>query len=269
MSSPGLTYKKRRLIDSLNRAYTRPFTVHEAAKTLGTDPSNTSLTLAYLAKRGWLSRVRRGLYTTVPLGASQPSDWRANSFVVASQVFPKSYIGGWSALEQWHLTDQLFRDVMVITQQPVRARKQNIQKNGFYLKKLSPSKHFGFTPIWIDGNSVAFSNPTKTIVDILDEPRIGGGIRHVIEAVLEYFESTHRDDALLSQYIKKFENRTIYKRLGMILDTAGIDAAPLIREAEKNLSAGFSLLDPSLSDKGPTSNKWRLRVNARMDLLDD
>jgi len=56
----------------LNRSISEPFTASEASKVLELSQERTRRLLGYWAKKGWLSRVRKGLYITVPLGTLNP-----------------------------------------------------------------------------------------------------------------------------------------------------------------------------------------------------
>ena len=112
----GISERNRQLLATLHRKARGPFTVREAANLLSLSIGRTQRFLAYLAARGWLVRTRRGLYATVPLNAVEPAHWREDPWIVASKVFsPSSYIAGWSACEHWELTEQIFREIVVVT----------------------------------------------------------------------------------------------------------------------------------------------------------
>jgi predicted transcriptional regulator of viral defense system len=101
----GIDQGNRDLLERLHRGLKGPFTPAEAAKILKLDLRRTWRFLSYLSSRGWLSRVRSGLYSTVPLsGRIRPSEWREDPWVVARSVFSPCYVGGFSACEHWSLT---------------------------------------------------------------------------------------------------------------------------------------------------------------------
>lgn len=220
--------------------------------------------LRYLAARGWLSRVSRGIYTTVPLGASDPSAWREDPWVVATRVFSPCYLGGWSACEHWGFTEQVFRDIVVVTARAVRANHTERQGTSFRLKSLRKSKHFGTRAVWKGPVKVQVSDPTRTVVDILDDPPMGGGIRHAADVVGAYLESEHRDDIRLLDYTKRLGNRTVYKRLGFILEARDTPAPMLVAVCREHLSSGLSVLDPSVRRRGRIVKRWNLRVNVEL-----
>ena len=257
----GITEDNRRLLSKLHREMTGPFAVSAATKVLGISQSKTARLLAYWASRGWLSRIRRGLYITVPLEAQHPSERREDPWIVAATLFKPAYIGGWSACEQWGLTEQIFSEIVVFTARRVRTRRQQVQDTKFVLRFVPEDRLFGTANVWRQQTKIQVSNPSRTVADILSEPAIGGGIRHVAQVVKEYFSGEHRDDEKLIRYMLRLKNRTIYKRLGYILDNFQINAPETLKYCVSNISTGYSKLDPSVKTKGKLVRRWKLEIN--------
>ena len=261
----GISERNRRVLTSLYRSVTGPFSVQEAADALSLSIPRAHRFLAYLAERGWLVRVCRGLYAPIPLDAINPGDWREDPWVVASKLFgPDYYIGGWTACEHWDLTEQIFRETVVVTTKQVRSKEVDIQGFPFRIRRTSPRKTFGTKPVWRDQTRVYVSDPSRTVVDVLDDPTLGGGIRHIADMVHTYFRGEHRDDTLLEDYARRVGNRTSFKRLGYLLETLAVHAPSLLQACETSVSSGIGLLDPSLPDEGPVVWRWRLRENGRV-----
>jgi predicted transcriptional regulator of viral defense system len=232
-------------------------------------PYRANRLLAHWASRGWLSRVRRGLYVTVSLDAVRPSEWRRDPWVIATTVFAPCYIGGWSAAEHWGLTEQIFADVVVFSATDIRRRRQTIKGTRFMVSSTIEKRMFGLQSVWRDNVRVLVSSPTRTVVDMLDNPRLGGGIKHVAEMVVELITGEHRDDDALIEFGKKLGNKTLFKRLGFIIDATGIDAPRLLSFCRDNVSAGYSQLDPSVRRKGRLLRKWNLAVNVEIGKIGD
>ena len=171
----GIGGKNRELLDVLHRKASGPFTVVEAADILNLDRGKTKRLLAHFASQGWLSRIRRDSYAVVPLGATSPSEWREDPWVVATKSFAPCYLGGWTACEHWGLTEQLFRGVVVMTGKRPRAPWVEIQGTRFNLKYRDDHQHFGTKTVWRGKAQIQISDPSRTIVDILDDPATGGG----------------------------------------------------------------------------------------------
>jgi len=144
----------------------------------------------------------------------------------------------------------------------LRCRVIEIQGSPYQAKSVAEDKIFGTRTVWRGQIKVQVSDPTRTVVDILDDPSIGGGIRHVAEVVGAYLRSEHRSDVLLAEYAQRVGNRTIFKRLGYLLESLGIAAPELIETCKNAMSSGVSLLDPTLGDEGHVVRRWNLRLNA-------
>ena len=260
----GISEKNRKILDELNRSLKGPFSIKEASKVLEVSESEIRVTLAYFVRKGWLSRVKRGLYITVPLGTVNPQEYKENPWIVAERVFSPCYIGGWSAAGHWEFTDQIFNSIVVFTQRKFRNKNMNIQGTDYILKFFNKRDIGKTKSAWVENIKVQVSDPLQTIVDILDDPPLGGGIRNVGDIVETYFESDYRNDTLIINYIEARGNKTINKRLGYLIEVLSIEAPELLMYCKKNVSKGFSLLDPTNEAKGSFYSKWNLRINARI-----
>ena len=219
--------------------------------------------LSYLASRDWLIRLKRGLYSLVPLSAEHPKMWIEHPWLVAVRIYgPDCYLGGWSACEHWELTDQTFRDTMVVTSQRIRRRKEVITGFPILARQRKPEALFGITQSWCMNVKMPFSDPSRTLVDVMADPTMGGGMRHVGDMLETYFYSEHLDEDLLCDYIEQFGNRTIFKRLGYLSEIYNVGSDDLARRCREGMSSGVGLLDPTSPARGPILRKWNLRVNS-------
>jgi predicted transcriptional regulator of viral defense system len=264
MYPAGITKRNREYLERLHRQESAAFDVDTAARALELDRDTTARLLGYLARRGWLSRVRRGLYVAVPLDARRSGEWIEDSWIVADQVFSPCYIGGWSACEHWDLTEQVFRTLLVVTARQVHDRDVTLQGIPIRLTVRPREKHFGTVPVWRAQKRVAVSDPTRTVVDVLDDPRLGGGIRTVADIIHAYMASGHRNDRLIVQYGDQLGNRSVFKRLGYLLEQAGTDARDLLTACLERRSTGLTSLDPSVRAPGRIMRRWGLRINVTM-----
>jgi predicted transcriptional regulator of viral defense system len=264
----GISKNKREILDFINREFTGPFRISDVMKLLNIPYGKTAHLLAYWASTGWLTRIKKGLYSTVPLGTESPKSRVEDPWIVANKVFQPCFIGGWSACEHWGFTEQIFDSIVVFTSQRVRQSKVKIQQTTFVLKFISQKKIFGTKTIWRQQTKLKISDPIRTIVDILNDPYIGGGMRHIAVVVANYFESELREDNKLVDYMRQIKNKTLYKRLGYLLETLELDAGNLLKVCKKNISKGYSVFDPSMPNKGKIVRRWNLKVNVQIDKRD-
>ena len=258
----GISQKNRILLDRLNREAKIPFGISNVSNVLSISIKKARRLVAYWVSRGWLVRIKKGLFSTVPLGSIDPYKRKEEPWIVANAVFEPCYIGGWSACEYWGLTDQIFKDIVVFTLRKLRKRELDIQDTKFIIRNISKEKLFGMKPVWKGQAKINVSDPSRTIADILNEPYLGGGIRNVASIFGEYLESEDRDLTKLTAYILKLGNGTIFKRLGFLLESLKINLPELIEICKKNMTSGYSVLDPSLPSKGKLLRRWSLLINS-------
>ena len=261
----GISKDNRKLLDLLNRKQKEPFKISDAVEILGISYHKVSRLLAYWASRGWLTRVCKGLYITVPLGTIGPAERKEDPWIIAAQIFEPCCIGGWSACEHWGLTEQIFKDIVVFTSHTVRKRKILIQNTLYIVKVVQKKKLFGTNIVWRQQTKVRVSDPTRTLINILDDPSIGGGMRHIAEVVRQYFEGEYRNEVKLLEYMERLNNRTVYKRLGYVIETLNLKFSHIIETCRLNLSKGYSTFDPTASAKGRFLRRWNLRINVTIE----
>ncbi|MFH1362139.1 MAG: hypothetical protein ABIH69_05755 [bacterium] len=262
MEIGGISRRNRQLLGILNRAAKGPFDFNFVANTLNIPIEKAKKIVNYWVKRGWLTSVKRGLYSTVSLSAARPESQKEDPWLVASTVFNPCYIGGWSAGEYFELTEQIFSDVVVFSSRRFNRREKEIQGTGYIIRTISKERFYGLKPVWRGQVKVFVSDLERTIVDLLDNPALGGGIRHTFQMINEYFSRKDKNTSNLIKYIKKYGNRVIYKRLGYLLEVLEIDAPDIAAQCSQNKSAGYSKLDPTLSAKGKHLRRWNLIINA-------
>lgn len=263
-SGAGISQRNRAHLEELHRHAHGAFDVGEASRILGVDQKETSRLLGYLARRGWLSRVRRGLYVAVPLDARRSGEWTEDPWVVADRLFSPCYVGGWSACEHWDLTEQVFRTLLVVTARRVRHRDEEIQGIPFHLTVRSEDAIFGTVRVWRGQNKVAVSDPSRTVIDVLDDPGLGGGVRTVADILFEYLQSEHRNDQRLVEYGARLGNRVVFKRLGYLLEHSHAEAPDLVEACLVRRSSGLAKLDPAAEGPGRIVRRWGLRVNVAL-----
>lgn len=247
MSLKGLGTQSRQRLGRLLRAEPALLTPEVAAQHLSLTRVQAARRLARWARAGWLARVRRGAYAAVSLQAVSPDIALEDTWVVAASLFAPCYIAGWSAAEHWGFTEQIFRSLCVITALRPRARAQRLRGAEFSLRSTSPDKLFGTQSVWRNRVRVPVSDPARTIVDMLSDPSLGGGIRPVTD-MLDTFLREHRKLApKLIEYGVRLDNSAVFKRLGFLLDRSHPGEHELIDACRANLRTGYSKLDPKLS----------------------
>jgi predicted transcriptional regulator of viral defense system len=245
---------------SSGRRFVRPADV---VAELGIDPPAAAKRLSRWASEGWLRRARRGLYIPVPVDASNPAAWSEDALVVATAVWAPCYFTGWTAANHWSLTDQVFRTTVLKTSGRVRRESVTLLDHDFLVKHAALDvMAWGVKSDWRGEVRLRFADAARTVVDILDDPRLGGGIRHAAEILVAFLDENSPD--LLIEYGDRIGNRTVFKRLGYLLELLKKADETTIHACHERVSAGIALLDPSGPSSGKHYSRWGLLVNVRV-----
>ena len=235
----------------------------DVASKLGIDPQDAAKRLSRWTSEGWLRRARRGLYIPVPLDASNPTAWSEDALAVAAAVWSPCYFTGWTAASYWSLTEQLFRTTVLKTSQRVRSSKVVLLDHEYLVRHVpTPAMTWGLKTEWQRELRLKMADPARTVIDVLDEPRLGGGIRHCAEILATYLHD--HDAGLLVEYGDRLGNRTVFKRLGYLFETLHHDNPSHIAACRARLPEGVSALDPDGPPKGARLMRWRLRLNVEV-----
>jgi len=250
---------RRRLSEVLRKVKGGSINSKNVAKSLDVSTKQARRFLASWAANGWLCRLRQGVYVSVEIAASSADQSLIDPWIVANDLFAPCYIGGWSAAQHWGFTEQIFESTLVMTSRHINGKNQTAGALTFFLKKLKAEKMFGLKSAWKEQQKVQVSDPHKTIIDMFDDPSLGGGMRSLIDFFQQYLASSHFNANILFEYAAKMNNKSIFKRLGFVLSKISPNATALIEHCRKNISQGNSQLDPHLRGNRLVK-KWGLWI---------
>ena len=232
--------------------------IEDAAQALDVTRNQAAKLLSRWTEQGWLRRVGSGAYVPVQLDLLDARQVLQDPWILVPTLFEPCYVGGRTAAEHWDLTEQIFRDVLVFTARSVASRTVKRQGAIFTLKHIKSELIFGTKSVWRGQTRVAVSDVHRTIIDMLDDPSVGGGIQHVSECFDHYLQRTDSNPDLLIEYALRHGNGAIFKRLGFLAERYE-KSCHIAEEARKHLTKGHAKLDPSL-ESPRLITRWRLRV---------
>lgn len=258
-SLAGLGKTDRQRLAAVIRGTKGTISVSDASEILGVPSPVVAKMLARWAVKGWLSRVRRGLYIPVPLESRTAEVPLEDPWLIAGRVFDPCYIGGWSAAEYWDLTEQIFRTVLVMTVKKPRERRPEFNGTKFLARTISRKAFFGLKPVWRGSEKISVSDPSRTILDMFNDPGLGGGIRSTADMFSNYLSSEDKDLDLLIGYADRLANGAVFKRLGFLLERTAPDEKNAINACRAHLTKGNAKLEPRQNNKRLIT-RWRLLV---------
>jgi predicted transcriptional regulator of viral defense system len=234
--------------------------VDDAMDALNLGRAHAAKLLAGWNRQGVLRRVARGLYVPVQPTALGKTQVLEDPWILVPELYSPGYVGGWSALEHWELTEQLFRSVCVLTSKRSNYGTAEYQGVNFFVKHIPEDQVFGTKTIWRDQIKISISDPCKTILDIIDDPYLGSGLQHTVDCLKEFKQLYGKQSDLdkLLTYAKQIGNGALFKKLGFLAEALGFEQF-LIDECANNLTTGYAQLDKTATDKSLVT-KWRLWI---------
>lgn len=132
--------------------------------------------LSRWCKSGWVMRIKHGAYIPVPLDSTIKNVTPEEPFVIVDELYGPGYIAGFSAIKHWDFSEQIIESITYFTSKNVKKRNPTHGGITYRLKTISKQKMFGLKNIWIGSKKIKISDPTKTIIDLFDDPKLVGGM---------------------------------------------------------------------------------------------
>jgi predicted transcriptional regulator of viral defense system len=230
----------------------------EAAALLARSSHEAAVLLGQLARRGVLTRLRRGLYAIVPFGKEQEF---GNPFVVAHALAQGPHFISHLGALSYH--DLLLQPANVVHVSVSKQRPPlEIGSTTFAFVPIPRARFWGFENSWVTAtDAVPVSDVHRTLLDACWRPDLCGGIAQVATA---FWQARRKVNAKrLVAYVRKFGKKVVAKRVGFLAETLGINAADIAPSLLKYLGGTrpYSLIDPTLPPDGRFNSRWGLRLN--------
>ncbi|PWB49318.1 MAG: transcriptional regulator [Candidatus Methanoperedenaceae archaeon] len=256
----GISKTESYLLSKLSEEGREIFTIRDATDVLKRSCVQTRKIISNLKAKKWIEKIEAGKYLIMPLSAGVKPKYTEHEFVIGSKLIEPYYIAFWSALNYYHLTEQIPFSVFIATTK--RRSNRKILDVEYLFVTLSRKKFFGYTAVNIAGKNIFISEKEKTIADCLDHPEYCGDITEVAKALKAeglFFEK-------IVDHAKKMGNATILKRLGYLSEILDLKLDEDFKKTMlENISKGYSVLDPSIkSRKGKYNEKWKLLINRKI-----
>lgn len=221
----SLSRNEARLISKLEFEHRQLVTTKDARGILESSYQYSSFVLHSLVRKGWLARLRPGLYELIPAssGGFWTRDWYASL-----QAFRTPYYLSFLAAAYFHgFAPQRPRLAQVATSEKVRAQYAT-KEAGVESVAVGSSRFFGFQQVERNGLVVNVAEPAKAIVDCLYSPEKSGGILEVARIVARGARQT--SSSKLVDYAIRMDNRALVQRLGYLADTLDVKLAKSARD---------------------------------------
>lgn len=246
-----------RLLFALWSQDTDLFDLQEAQKVLDVPRQSAAEVLHRLRRKGRVVAVRKGTYLVVPPHVEEGGAWSETIYRVVDVLLEEDYyVGFWSAMNYWEMTEQIPR----VTHVAVLRRRRLFAFHGQRVRfvTLKPERLFGSVRRNLQRGGFYVSDRERTVVDSLLLPRYSGGMEGAAQALAEAGDEL--DWNRMAGYVERLAVDAVRRRLGYLLEELGL--ASSLRRRLRRPSPGFRWLDPSgPKERLSYSKRWGLIVN--------
>lgn len=228
-----------KLLFTLEEKGKNVFLFSDANRILGSTNASVKNVLYRLRNKGRIEDIERGKYLLVPARAGYDGTWSEVPFLIIPHLINNYYIGFWTALNYWGLTEQVPRTVFVVITK--RKRDMEYGQTRFEFVTFSEKKFFGFVEEKAGGGTFNISSAEKTLLDCLLYPKYCGGLDEVVKGVWSARERL--DFVKVLGFSRKMGVSVVMRRLGYVLELLGIENK-ISSEIAGIGFKGFMWLDP-------------------------
>lgn len=246
------------------------FSTHEAMKVLGWTRKEIHPILFRLVKKGKLMRIKRGLFCIQPRGAAGSRQGTSQNWLLIAKSLAGNkpyFISHYSAM---HLHGMTGGSVLTIfISMSVQRRSPDRLNIPLYFVTVPAEQFWGLEEKWVtQEGKVWVSDRERTLIDILDRPDLAGGISEIMRGL--WMIRREIDSSRLIAYARRFASYAAAKRLGLLMETLHLGKEKEIKKLHDFTkdSSSYAFLDPTAEKKGPYFNRWHLRINLDLAMLE-
>jgi predicted transcriptional regulator of viral defense system len=248
------------LLTALHDRSQTTFTLGDVQSITGLRSSLASSLMHKAAKRGLVSRLKRGLFVIVPAELGSTTEYSGNPYLVARQLAGDApyFISHASAMELHRMVTQ--PQLVVFASSTKRIPSRTLRGTEFRFVLVKPAHFFGATKHWVTKQEfVHVSDLERTVIDGLRQPEYCGGIADVAKAL--WMRHQDIETTKLVDYALRLRVGAVTRRLGYLLDLYAIAPEAQLRRLRDALTDTYVRFDPTLPIEGKHLARWRLQLN--------
>ncbi|MCD7859807.1 MAG: transcriptional regulator [Firmicutes bacterium] len=226
------------------------FTYADAKKVIGTESATVNLLQTYIQK-GYLAKIRRGLYTAINFVDQEPV---TNKFAIASALTNTAVVSHHSAFEYYGYSNQVSYDICVSSE----SKFNSFDFAGFHYHRVKPDISDGVID---EAGGVAVTDIERTVLDGISDFENDMGFEELMKCIPAVpFLNEDKLISYLSQYNKCF----LYQKTGFILEhlqsELSISDALIQHCKEQSGNSSRYLIKNTPKEILDFNNKWHLTI---------
>ena len=234
---------------------------------LGASESYARYLAHRLVKKGWLERLRPGLFQLVPASRGREGVADTNPLAAGAVLVSPYFFSFGTACTHHGLTEQVFAEVYLACQK--RRRTQIIRAKRYVFVHVPRQRFFGFERITVLGEPVQMGTVERALLDAIDRPRFAGGIGEVSRIVAR--AATKVSWKKLLALARRWHSSALVQRLGYFLDLHRLEIPAATRSALLELVRAESKIQLGSRRRWGTSGRlvqpWNVVENVPQEVL--
>lgn len=251
------------------------FTYDSFARTVSDDQEHNKNTikalLAHHIQQGHIVRVRRRLFAAIPVGADSGA-YPINPYLIAGYATPDAVVAYHSALSFYQMTYSVSYRFTYLTQyqsSPFDFRSESYEGVRFpaSLVQLHQENIFVRTED-VQGLNVRVTSLERTLVDVLDKPKLGGGWEEIWRS-LEMMDRIKINQ--VAEYALLLNNATTVAKVGFYLSQRQKElnvSSDVLLELRKHCPRSPHYIDPAARKDGKLLDDWNIIVPKSLIIKD-
>lgn len=167
-----------------------------------------------LVKKGWLERLRPGLFQLVPASRGREGVADTNPLAAGAVLISPYFFSFGTACTHHGLTEQRFSEVYIACRE--RRPAEIIRGIRYVFVHMPKQQFFGFTGARVLGASVQMATLERALLDAIDRPRHSGGIGEVSRIAM--CAATRISWDALVELARRWSSSALVQRLGYLVD---------------------------------------------------
>ncbi len=242
-------------------------TLADIRAALGSSEAYARFLAHKLVRKGWLERLRPGLFRLIPAERGREGVADTNPLAAGAALVHPYFFSFGTACTHHGLTEQAFAEIYIACQQ--YRRLETIRGTRYVFVEVRRERFFGFTEANVLGETVQMATRERALLDALDRPQYAGGLGEVSRMVSRSWGKLPWD-ALL-ELLRRWKESALVQRLGYLLDLHHVEVSAEQRVALESLVRPGSKVHLGARGRWGTSGKlvrpWNVVVNVPHDVL--
>lgn len=241
-----LSQNEAKVVLDLEWRNQKTVTLAELREALGASEGYARKLAHGLVKKGWLERLRPGLFQLVPADRGREGIADTNPLAAGSVLISPYFYSFGTACTHYGFTEQVFSEVYLACQED--RRPESIRDKRYVFVQVPERRFFGFEEIAVLGHTVQMATPERALLDAIDRPRYAGGIGEVSR--ISQRAARKISWAVLPELTRKWGSSALVQRLGYFMD---LHQADVPDDARANL---LELVRPQSKIQLGSRHKW-------------